>query len=76
MTNRSDPFALWFVSGIIAVLVRNIYSFFAKLFGLADFYIWNVGASLMVSRAEIETFWGTVVGFLIDFTVGGMFGES
>ncbi len=74
MTNRIDPFALWVVSGIIAVIVRDTYSFFAKLVGFADFYIWNVGSSLLVNKPDIETFWGTVAGLLVDLTVGGMFG--
>lgn len=69
-----DHFYYWIVSGIIAVIIRDIYSFIAKKIGFANFYIWNVGASLMIDRSEISTVWGIVLGLLVDIVVGGLFG--
>ena len=38
--------AYWVLSGIVGVLARDTWSFFAKQVGLAKFYIWQVDASL------------------------------
>ncbi len=69
-----DRFIFWVFSGIIGVIIRNTYSFFAREVGLAQFYIWNLGASLMVETALLETFWGHILGFLVDMVVGSIFG--
>ena len=71
---KKDPFVMWVISGVIGVSIRNIYSFFAKQIGLAQFYIWNLGASLMVEKPQIQTIWGNVLGLIIDGVIGGMFG--
>lgn len=65
---------MWVVSGIIGAYTRDLYSFFAKEIGLAKFYIWRVGASLLIPKAQTETFWGNILGFLVDAVVGGLFG--
>lgn len=69
-----DRFTFWVFSGIIGVIARDIWSYFARQVGLTGFYIWNLGASLMVQTALIETFWGTILGFLVDIVIGSMFG--
>jgi len=69
-----DPFVLWMVSGIVAVAVRDTYSLLAKLIGLAKFNIWQVGASLMVPKAQTFTLSGNILGLLVDAVVGGLFG--
>ncbi|MEW6184060.1 MAG: hypothetical protein AB1500_12980 [Bacillota bacterium] len=74
MKSPNDPFTLWVASGIIAVLVRDTYSFLAKQIGFAKIYIWNVGASLLVDVPDIGTFWGTVLGVIVDLSVAGVFG--
>lgn len=71
-----DHFYLWVISGIIGVLIRDIYSFLAKLVGLAKFFIWNVGADLFVHGKEVQSFLGTILGFLTDAVVGGMLGVA
>lgn len=74
MQKSRDPFVMWIISGIIGVIVRDVYSLLAKIIGLAKFFIWNVGAALFVKVSEIKTFQGTVLGLLTDLVVGGMLG--
>lgn len=69
-----DPLIVWAVSGFIGVTVRDIYSYFAKLVGLAKFQIWNIGSSLMVVKPEVNTFWGNIVGLLVDAIIGSLMG--
>jgi NhaP-type Na+/H+ or K+/H+ antiporter len=71
-----DHLYLWVISGIVGVLIRDIYSFLAKLVGLAKFYIWNVGADLFVHGKEVHSVLGNILGFLTDIVVGGMLGVA
>lgn len=74
MIKNKDPFVFWVLSGIIGAYTRNAYSFFAKEIGLAKFYIWQVGASLLIPKAQTQTMPGIILGFLIDAVMGGIFG--
>ncbi|KUO53119.1 MAG: hypothetical protein APF76_03510 [Desulfitibacter sp. BRH_c19] len=74
MNKGKDVFILWVIAGITGVIARDIYSVFAKMIGFADFYIWSVGAALMIEQKQIQTISGTIVGLLIDIVVGAMFG--
>lgn len=74
MIKHKDPFAFWVLSGIIGAYTRNAYNFFSKQIGFAKFYIWQVGASLFITQPQTKTFWGNVVGFLVDAVVGAFFG--
>ncbi|MHB1041317.1 MAG: hypothetical protein ACYC0Q_00535 [Eubacteriales bacterium] len=74
MEKRDYPIALWVVSGIIGVLVRDVYSFLAKQVGFAGFYIWNIGASIFIEQSDIQTFLGTTLGFLVDLSIGAILG--
>jgi uncharacterized membrane protein YagU involved in acid resistance len=74
MNKSNDPFALWALAGIIGVIVRDVYSYIAQSIGLAKFYIWQIGADLMISPQTVHTFWGNLLGWLIDLTIGAMFG--
>lgn len=67
-------FAAWIIAGLTGVIVRDIYSYFAKEIGLAKFYIWNIGASLLVKIPEIKTVWGTALGLLVDLITGALLG--
>ena len=76
LDQRDDQFKLWIISGIIGVIIRDCYSAFAKLIGLAKFFIWDVGADLFVKGKEVHTFFGIILGFCADFVVGGMLGVA
>jgi hypothetical protein len=65
MNKSNDPFALWALAGIIGVIVRDVYSYIAQSIGLAKFYIWQIGADLMISPQTVHTFWGNLLGWLI-----------
>lgn len=73
---KDDHFYLWIISGVIGVVVRDIYSFLAKLIGLAKFYIWNIGADLFINGKEVHSFFGYILGFFTDIVVGGLLGVA
>ena len=62
------------ISGIIGVIIRDIYSTFAKLIGLSKIFIWDVGADLFVTGKEVHGVFAEILGFSTDFVVGGMLG--
>ncbi|MHB1421179.1 MAG: hypothetical protein ACYCX4_16650 [Bacillota bacterium] len=74
MKVRDDHFNYWVYSGIAGVLTRDCWNFFSKMVGFAQFYIWQLGASAVIKKPFLNTFWGNVVGFLVDFTIGSIFG--
>lgn len=74
MPTNDDHFLLWAISGIIGVLSRDLWSAFAKLIGLAKFYVWNIGADVFLESNQIKTVLGTIVGFLTDFVTGSFLG--
>lgn len=74
MTEDKDQFTLWIISGVIGVVIRDIYSFLAKLIGFADFFIWNVGANIFAKPSEVKTTLGIILGLLNDFAIGGLIG--
>ena len=76
MNQQDDPFLLWVISGIIGVIIRDIYSTFAKLVGLSKIFIWDVGADLFVTGKEVHGVFGEILGFSTDFVVGGMLGVT
>jgi cell shape-determining protein MreD len=76
LKNKEDHFLLWLIAGFIGVITRDIYSFFAKLTGLAKFQIWDVGADLFVHGKEVNTVLGTILGLTTDLVVGGMLGVA
>lgn len=74
--NIKDPLILWAAAGVIGVITRDIYSYFAKEIGFAKFYIWLVGSALLVEKPEVTTFWGNIIGFLVDIVVGSLLGVA
>jgi hypothetical protein len=74
MLKTKDQFTLWALSGIIGVVVRDTYSLFARLIGLAKFYIWQQAASIFTAQSQLNTIWGNTVGFLADILIGASFG--
>jgi hypothetical protein len=74
MSTNEDHFLLWVISGVIGVLSRDIWSTFAKWIGMAKFYVWNIGADVFIEPNQVQTFLGTIVGFLTDFVTGSFLG--
>jgi len=69
-----DRVLIGWISGALGLLTRNVYSYFAKLIGLAKFYIWQLSADLFMDQKYIKSFWGNTVGFLADIVFGGLLG--
>ena len=74
MNTKDDQFLIWVSSGIIGVLIRDIYSIIAKFIGLAKFFVWQIGAEIFVKPDQAKMFLGSVLGFLTDFVTGGLMG--
>lgn len=74
MQITKDQFSLWVFSGIIGVVVRDIWNLFSRLIGFAKFFIWQQAASIFTVRSELTTVWGNAIGLLADLIIGGMFG--
>ncbi len=69
-----DHFAIWGLAGVLGIMVRDLYSYLAGIVGIAEFYIWNVGARIFVEGKEVTSILGNLLGFLTDFTIGGTLG--
>lgn len=76
MHKFKDPLIIWATSGIFGVIIRDTDSFFAKQIGLAKFYIWDIGAALLIEKAEVKTIFGTIAGLLVDIVIGSILGVS
>jgi Na+/proline symporter len=74
MSANRDNIPLWALSGIIGVLIRDLWSIFAKFIGLAKFQVWQIGADVFIEPNQVNTFLGTIVGFLTDFVTGSLLG--
>lgn len=62
------------ISGALGLLTRDVYSFFAKLIGLAKFFVWNITADLFMEKKDVQSFFGNLVGFLGDIVFGAVIG--
>lgn len=69
-----DRILLGGIAGALGVIIRDVYSFFAKLAGLAKFYIWQRSADLFIEGKEVKAFFGNAVGFLADIVFGAILG--
>lgn len=74
LSKERDPFVFWIISGIVAIIIRDIWNFISKAFGLAQNYIWNISVSILISNSLVKTFWGTFLGIVVDLIIGAMFG--
>lgn len=73
MTVR-DRDTLGALAGIGAILVRDIWSFFAKQIGFAKFYVWQNAAGLFMQKSQIKTVLGAISGLLADIVMGALIG--
>ena len=62
------------IAGALGFLTRDVFSFFAKIIGLAKFYVWQITANTFMDKKEVSTFFGNVVGILGDITFGAVVG--
>lgn len=62
------------ISGALAFMTRDIYSFFAKLIGFSKFYVWQISANVFMDKKEVSTFFGNMVGILADIVFGAVVG--
>lgn len=74
MFKDKDPFIFWIISGIVAIITRDIWNFTSKSIGLAKNYIWNISVSILISHSLVKTPWGTFLGIVVDLIIGAMFG--
>lgn len=72
--NFDDRVVLGAIAGIVGVLTRDIYSFFAKAIGLAKFTVWNIAAALFMRMDQVKTPVGNIVGILADTVMGAIIG--
>jgi uncharacterized membrane protein YagU involved in acid resistance len=69
-----DRVTLGGIAGALGLLTRDVYSLFAKITGLAKFYVWNISADLFMKGKDTHTFFGHLVGFLADIAMGSILG--
>lgn len=69
-----DRVLLGGISGAMAYITRDIYSFIAKQVGLAKFYVWQITADLFMDKKEVSSFFGNLVGILGDIVFGAVIG--
>ena len=74
MDNGKDHFTLWVISGIIGVVVRDLYDLAMVLFAHSKNAIWNIASDIFVSTPQVHTFLGVILGLLADMVVGGLLG--
>ena len=72
--NFDDRVVLGAIAGIAGILTRDIYSFFAKIIGLAKFTVWNIAAALFMKMDQVKTPVGNIVGILADTVMGALIG--
>jgi len=76
LATLKDRTTLGIMAGAGGVLVRDLYSLFARAIGFAKFYVWNISADLFVREKEIVTAAGIVLGLLADLAMGGLIGVT
>jgi uncharacterized membrane protein YagU involved in acid resistance len=69
-----DRVILGGISGALGVLIRDMWSYFAKEIGLAKFYVWQRSADLFIDGKELRSFFGNLVGVLADTIFGALLG--
>lgn len=69
-----DRIILGGISGALGVLIRDLWSYFAREIGLAKFYVWQRSADLFINGPELQSFLGNMVGFLADAIFGALLG--
>ncbi|ATW24793.1 hypothetical protein [Candidatus Formimonas warabiya] len=76
MDKSTDNFRIWVIAGIAGVITRDIFSLIVNLLGLSKTFIWNIAADIFVHGKEVYTFWGHILGFITDITIGAALGVA
>lgn len=71
-----DNLIIYILSGTAGVIIRDIYSLLANKIGLAEHYIWHLGAAIFVEEKFLHSFSGNVLGALVDLSIGAMLGVA
>lgn len=74
MYTLKDRVILGGISGVLGLLMRDLYCFFARRIGFTTYYCWNISADLFMEGKDVKTLLGTVIGFLADIVFGSILG--
>lgn len=74
MTVNKNHLFLWIISGILGVMIRDLYSLTIFLTHLVKLPIWTIAADLFIDRPEFHTFLGIAIGLIADLCIGGTLG--
>ena len=67
MLNFNDKITLGVFAGIISNIIRNIVGFITYYMRINQYHIWHFAASAYLSQEEIKSFYGMILGMLIDY---------
>ena len=70
----NDRVLLGWIAGLLGLITRDVYSFLAKIVGLAKFYVWDISTDLFINGKEVHTILGNVIGITADLIFGGILG--
>lgn len=76
METLKDRTILGALAGMGGIMIRDVWSLFAKLIGLSKFFVWNISADIFLKPKEVQKPLGNIIGLLADLVVGAMIGVS
>ena len=74
MLKFQDKITLGVFAGVIANIIRNTIGFITYFSGIKEYHIWHFAASAYLTKEEVNTFWGMLLGMFTDYAIACFLG--